>query len=41
MMFYAHFYKHITEMLSIRLAATSEELTLVKKAFDHFIEQDH
>ena len=37
MIFYAHFYKHITAMLSERLTKTSEELTLVKKAFNQVI----
>lgn len=37
MIFYAHFYKHITTMLSDRLAATSEELMFVKRAFEHMV----
>ena len=37
MKFYAHFYKHITTMLSERLNKTSEELALVKKAFQHIL----
>jgi len=34
-LFYAHFYKQITRMLSTRIAATSSELALVKQAFHH------
>ena len=34
MMFYAHFYKHISKLLSERLSSTSEELSLVKRAFN-------
>lgn len=37
MIFYAHFYKHITEMLSNRLSASNEELSLVKRAFQHIV----
>lgn len=37
MMFYAHFYKHISKLLSERLSATSEELTLVKRAFKEIL----
>ncbi len=38
MIFYAHLYKHITIMLSERLTNTSEELTMVKKAFNYVLQ---
>lgn len=41
MIFYAHFYKHITSMLSTRLASTSEELALVKRAFEYIVSERH
>lgn len=39
MVFYAHFYKHISTMLFERLANTSDELAIVKRAFDQIIEE--
>jgi len=39
MVFHAHFYRHVTTMLSNRLHAYSEELTLVKRAFEHLVQE--
>ena len=38
LLFYAHFYKEITKMLSKRVSRTSTELALVKRAFQHILE---